>query len=311
MLLIGVNDVSRVSAQVPPYPPLAPSLLKVVRTSWGSSNSSIYASPGDTTIPLYVTVQNIGNRTVTGIRETVILQGPFTNASGGQTVQAYYGQDISPGITATTQFILNIARNASLGDHVLKMEAAYLQIVSGTGATLYLDQEVNMDLPVLVSGTTYSKIYSVAVYSSEVTPGANVTISGTIVDTATSLLSNTNISFSSPAFSRGAFIYVGEADPNVPRPFSVTLQVKQKIDVGSYPIEISASYLDSLGINHIDSVNVTLQVIKSTPTTGSPRIVETSPIQVIINNLWGIFRFFFGSFSAFGFISLRDSTSGI
>ena len=311
MLLIGVNDLSRVSAQVPPYPPLAPSLLKVVNTSWGSSNSSIYASPGNTNIPLYVTVQNIGNRTLTGLGETLILQGPFTNASGGQTIQSYCGQEISPGLTATTQFVLNIARNASLGVHVLKIEANYLQIVSGTGATLYLEQKVDMDLPVLVSGITYSKIYSVVVIPSEATPGANVTISGTVVDTATSLLSNTNISFSSPAFTRGAFLYIGEADPNVPRPFSTTLQVKQKIAVGSYPIEISASYLDSLDINHVDSATVPLQVIEPTPTTTAPRNVETSPIQMIINTLWGIFRFFFGSFSAFGSIYFRDSISGI
>ena len=310
VLLIGVSDVSRVSAQVPPYPPLAPSLLKVVRTSWGSANSSIYASPGDTNIPLYVTVQNIGNRTLTGIRETLILQGPFTNASGGQTIQAYYGQDVSPGITATTQFVLNIAGNASLGIHVLKMESTYLQVVSGTGATLYLDQKVEADVSVFVSGRTYSKIYNVGVYSSKATPGENVTISGTVVDTDTSLLYNTNISFSSAALSRQPFVYIGEADPNVPRPFSVTVQVKQNIAVGSYPIEVAASYLDSLGINHVDSANVTLQVIEPVATP-SPRIVEPSPLQIIINALWGIFRFFFGSFSPFGFIFLRDIASGI
>ena len=211
-----------------------------------------------------------------------------------------------PGLAATTYFILNIDRNASLGIHILKMEASYLQVVSGVGATLYLNQKVNMDLPVLVTGTTYSKIYSVAVYPSEVTPGGNVTISGTIVDTATLLLSNTNVSFSSPAFSRGTFIFVGEADPNVPRPFSVTVQVKRTVAVGSYPVEISASYLDSLGVTHTDSAKVPLQVIQpaSTPT---PSTTERNPIQVVINALWGILRFFFGSF---GGLFLRDFTSG-
>jgi len=312
MLLIGVNDVSRVSAQVPPYPPLAPSLLKVVNPLWGSSNSnsSIYASPGDMNIKLYVTVQNIGNRTVTGLSEALLLQEPFTNTSGGRTVQAYYGQDILPGLTATTYFTLNIGRNASLGMHILKMEANYLQVVSGVGATLYLNQEVNMDLPVLVTGTTYSKIYSVAVYPSEVTPGGNITISGTIVDTATLLLSNTNISFSSPVFSRGAFIYVGEADPNVPRPFSVTVQVKRTVAVGSYPVEISATYLDSLGVTHTDSTKVALQVTQPA-STPAPRTTERNQIQIIINALWGIFRFFFGSFGSFGFMFFRDLTSGM
>jgi len=304
MLFIQVNHVSRVSAQPPPYPPLAPSLFRVVGTSWGSSNlnSSIYAAPGDMNIPLFVTVQNIGNRTATGLSETLVLQEPFTNVSGGRTVSAFYAQDISPGLTATTQFILNIARNASLGVHVLKMETKYLQIVSGVGATLYLNQQISVDLPVLITGTSYATIYSVNLYPSETTPGGNVTISGTIVDTATALLSNTNVSFSSPAFSRGTFIYVGEADPNIPRPFSVTVQVLRTIAEGTYPVEIAATYLDSLGITHITSFRTTLRVIQQvyTPAARSP---ERGPIEVALNILREIFRFFFGSF---GFSVLSD-----
>lgn len=304
MLSIHANDVSRVEAQVPPYPPLAPSLLKVVGTWWGSSNAnvSIYASPGDRNIPLYVTAQNIGNRTVTGLSETLILQEPFTNASGGGTVMAFYGQDILPGLTATTHFVLNIDRNASIGTYTLKMEANYLQVVSGVGATLYLKQPVNMDLPVLITGTTYSKIYSVTVYPSQTTPGGNVTISGTIVDLATALLANTNISFSSPVLSRGIFIYVGEADPNVPRPFSVAFQVKRTVAAGTYPVEISATYLDSLGVIHTDSAKINLEVTQPVETPAPTRTAR-SPIQVILSDLMQIFRFFFGSF---GFMILRD-----
>jgi len=296
-LAIQANDVCRVSAQAPPYPPLAPSIFRVVDTWWGSSNlnSSIYAAPGDMNIPLFVTVQNIGNRTATGLSETLILQEPFTNVSGGRTVSAFYSQEVSPGLTATTRFILNIARNASLGVHNLKMEIKYLQIVSGVGATLYLNQQMNVDLPVLVTGTSYATIYSVNLYPSETTPGGNVTISGTIVDTATTLLSNTNVSFSSPAFSRGAFIFVGEADPNVPRPFSITVQLQRTIAEGTYPVEVSATYLDSLGVTHVTSFKTTLRVIQPSPSPALTR-PERSPTQVVLDMLWGIFRFFFGSF---------------
>jgi len=292
-----VNDVCRVSAQAPPYPPLAPSLFRVVDTLWGSSNSnsSIYAAPGDMNIPLYVTIQNIGNRTATGLSETLILQEPFTNISGGRTVSAFYSQDILPGLTATTRFILNIDRNASLGVHVLKMEIKYLQIVSGVGATLYLNQQMNVDLPVLVTGTSYVTIYSVNLYPSQTTPSGNVTISGTIVDTATALLSNTNVSFSSPAFSRGSFIYVGEADPNIPRPFSVTVQVLGTIAEGTYPVEISVTYLDSLGITHVTPFKTSLQVTRQVRTP-AVTVPERNPFQAAVNFLREIFRFFFGSF---------------
>jgi hypothetical protein len=307
-LSIQSYDVSRVAAQPPPYPPLAPSLLKVMTSLWGSSNAnaSMHASPGDMNLPLYVTVQNIGNRTVTGLSETLFLQGPFTNVSGGQSIMAFYGQDISPGWTATTNFVLNIDRNASLGMHVLKMQADYLQVVAGTGATLYLSQQMNMDIPVLVTGTSYSRIYSVSVYPSQTTPAGNVTISGTIVDLATALLANTNVSISSPAFNRGAFVYIGELDPNIPRPFSGTIQVMRTITPGTYPLEISATYQDSLNVIHTDPFKTTIEVIQpvNTPT---PRRTERNPLQELIADLWQIFRFFFGSL---GFTILRDSTGG-
>src|SRR5208337_3508372 len=122
-LSLQTHDTGRVAAQPPPYPPLAPSILKVVKCLWGSPNdtTSIYASPGDMDLPLYVSVQNIGNRTSTGLSETLFLQAPFTNLSGGRTIVTYYGADISPGGAAQTEFLLNIDGNASLGMHVLKM----------------------------------------------------------------------------------------------------------------------------------------------------------------------------------------------
>ncbi len=306
---LQTHDNGRVAAQPPPYPPLAPSTLKVVNSLWGSPNasSSIYASPGDMNLPLYVSVQNIGNRTSTGLSETLFLQAPFANLSGGRAIVTYYGQDISPGGVAQTEFLLNIASNASIGMHVLKMEANYLQVVPGTGATLYLSEQINMDIPALITQRTYSSVFSVSVYPSTISPGGNLTISGTVVDLATVLLGNTNVSISSPAFIGGAFVYVGEADPNVPRPFSGTIQVKRTTTPGIYPVEVSVTYLDSLNVIHNDLFTIPLEVVPPV-TTPIRRAVARTPFQTLMTDLGQIFRFFFGGLGAF--MILRDSKGG-
>jgi len=254
----------------------------------------MYAAPGDTNIPLFVTVQNIGNRTATGLSETLFLQESFTNISGGQIARAFYENNIEPGLTATTRFIMNIARNASIGVHILRMQIDYLQIVSGTGTTLYLRKQIEVELPIIITGTSYATIYSINVFPKEVTPGGNVTISGTLVNTATSALSNTNVSFSSPAFSRGTFIYTGQTDPNIPRPFSITVQIQRTLTAGTYPVELFATYMDSLGVTHISSAKTTLSIVQQvyTPSEKPP---ERSLPDVVRDILWRIFRFLFGS----------------
>lgn len=283
-----------VSGQAPPYPPLAPSSFKVVGVSWATPNATFNAAPGDTNVPLYVTVQNIGNRTATGLSLNLFLQQPFTNMSGGGSAFAFYGNSISPGLTASTKFLLNIARNASVGLHTLKMKIGYLQVVSGTGTTLYLKQETEVDLPLLITGTPYMAIYSVNVSPKEIIPGGNVTISGTVVDMTSSSMSNTNISVSSPAFMRGSFIYVGQSDANIPRPFSVAAQLRRDVTEGTVPIEISVSYLDSFNVNHVSSSTTSVRVIQRsfTPSVAS---ISKGPIDIAIDMLWGIFRLLFGS----------------
>ncbi|MGQ9542499.1 MAG: hypothetical protein ACUVTM_00205 [Candidatus Bathyarchaeia archaeon] len=288
------SQLFNVSAQAPPYPPLKPSMFKVVRTSWISPNLTISAVPGDTNIPLYITVQNIGNRTATGLSQTLFLREPFTNISGGNIVKAFYESNVSPGLAATTKFVLNIARNASVGPHALKMRIDYLQIVSGVGATLYLEQQVEVEVPVLVTGTPLITIYSVNIYPMEAPPRGNVTISGTVVNTGTLTMSNTNVSLSSPAFIRGAFIFIGQADPDIPRPFSATLQVKRGLAEGVYPITLHVTYSDPYGVGHISSATSAVRVAQRTPATPGKPPTKT-PIEIFYDILIRVLRFFFGA----------------
>jgi hypothetical protein len=173
------------------------------------------------------------------------------------------------------------------------MRISYLQIVSGTGTTLYLEQQTEVEVPVLITDTSYLAVYLVSVYPMEVNPGGNLTISGNVVNTAASTLSNLNISVSSSAFLREPFVFIGQTDPNIPRPFSFTVQVKSDLQNGTNLILISATFSDSYDVNHVTSSTTSMQVaqpVLKTVTTPTTR----GPIEVIINSLWEIVRFFFG-----------------
>jgi len=298
-LLFLFDAPVKISAQGPPYFPLQPPSFNVVNVIWGSSTSQINAASGDANIPLIVTIQNIGNSTVTGISETLILEQPFTNVSGGQLANSFYENgSISPGSTGSSQFILNIAKDATPGDYVLTMRIDYLMIVSGVGQTLYIAQETDVKVPVLISGKPYVVIYSVNIFPGVVPPAGNITVSGNAVNTATTTsFYNTNVSISSPAFAQQTSIFVGQIDPNIPRPFSAAFQIRRGLSNGTFPIKILVTYTDTLNIIHVSSSTVTFQVQQQASTT--PRQLQTrGPIQIIVDFLMRIFQFFFGSSTA-------------
>jgi len=290
------DDSARVAAQGPPYFPLQPSWFNVVDTYWGSSDDKINAAPGDTSIPLIVTIQNIGNTTVTGLSETLVLQSPFTNMSGGQLAKSFYEGSISPGSTSSAQFFLNIGQEGAPGEYVLTMRIDYLAIVSGVGQTLYIAQETEIEVPVLIASTHYVTIYSINILPRETQPAGNITISGNIVNTATaSSFYNTNVSISSPAFSKSTFIFIGQIDPNIPRPFSATFQVTRGLSNGTYPVKILVTYQDALNIIHVSSAEMTIRVQQQTSTPPVRPSETRGPVQMLIDFLLRIFQFFFGS----------------
>jgi hypothetical protein len=278
---------------------LQPISFKVVKTAWGSTGAEIDAAPGDTNIPLLVTIRNMSNSTVTGISETLILQQPFTNRSRGHLAHSFYEGSISPGSTGSAQFILNIGRGAAPGEHVLRMRIEYLTIVSGVGGTLYIAQETEVKVPVFIAGTHYVVIYDVMVVPEEVAPAGNITVSASVVNTATaSSFYNTNVSISSPAFLKGAYVFVGQIDPNIPRPFSATLEIQRGLPNGTFQGEILVTYLDSLNVIHVSSTLANFRVQRQAPTLPVRPSQRVELMQIIVDFLWRLLQFFFGSSAA-------------
>ncbi len=298
-LLLQIDNSAKVSVLGQPYFPLQPVRFKVVRTVWGSTTAEIDAAAGDKNIPLIVTMRNMSNATVTGLEQTLLLQQPFSSRAGGQSVHSYFEGSISPGSTGNIQFTLDIDGNAAPGQYVLNMRVDCLTIVSGTGATLYIAQQTDVEVPVLISATRYVVVYDVLVDPEQNQPGGNITISGTVVNKATaSSVYNTNISITSPVFPKGASVFIGQLDPNIPRPFSATLGIQRSLANGTYQGEIRVTYQDTAYVIHVSSGIAQFRVQQQTRTFPGRTTQQTQtggPVQVIVDFLHRIFQFFFGS----------------
>jgi hypothetical protein len=175
------------------------------------------------------------------------------------------------------------------------MRVDYLTVASGVGSTLYIAREAEVEVPLLVAGTYYVTIYSVNILPKQVEPAGNITVSGNIVNTATSkTFYNTNVSISSSAFVKSAFIFIGQIDPNIPRPFSATFQIQRNLLNGTYPVKILATYQDTSNIIHVSSSVGSINVQQShTPPTMRPE--TRGPIEILVDFIRRIFQFFFGS----------------
>jgi hypothetical protein len=146
-------------------------------------------------------------------------------------------------------------------------------------------------------------VYDIVVDPEQVQPAGNITISGTVVNMATaSSFYNTNISITSPVFLRGAYVFIGQIDPNIPRPFSTTLGIQRSPLNGTFQAEIRVTYQDTLSVIHVSSAAARFLVQQTTsrPSTGSfiPTTAQRSPVQILLDFLWRIFQFFFGSSTA-------------
>lgn len=290
---------------IQPIPP--PGWFNVGKVIWGTGSTESYASPGDRYIPLEVTLQNIGNNSVTGLNVKLRLAFPFSNITGGEIASAYYGSDIQPGQSAAIKFTLNISPRASRGEYKLFMDINYLQSYAGVGKTIYMQRSTSVEVPVQITGQQYMTVFDVNIAPPEASAGGNITISGNIVYTLYGqTASNTSISLRSPVvFSgRNPYTFIGQVDPNVPRPFSVLFRIDPATKPGAYPIEITVNYLDTLLISH---TVVRTEQVRVTPFEPGPRTLprrELSPWDVLWRMVRSVIDAFFGSTSPF--ISLNS-----
>jgi hypothetical protein len=267
--------------------------INIVSATWVTSEATyetgrmwteIEAAPGDRNIRLRVTFQNLSNATISGVTTELRLQFPFTNVTGGAISRAGYSGSISPGATASVDFLMNIDLAGAPGEYKLDMVVNYVETASGVGKTLYFLKSAVAQVPVVVSSTRYMVIYSTIASPSTTVPAGNVTISGNLLNIGKISVYNTNVTISSQAMVRPTSIVVGQVDPNVPRPFSSGIQLRRDIAPGTYPINISVTYSDAMAISHISQITLRL-VVRPSEARPPPVVQKQSDLVTFLIRL--------------------------
>lgn len=149
-----------------------------------------------------------------------------------------------------------------------------------------------------VQGWIKLVLYGIQLTPSASVPGGNVTISGSLLDSGNLAAYNANVTVESEALATGtqASVFLGEIDPNIPRPFSLLVSFKKNLANGTYPIVVKVSAIDTNRPAYPYNVQQSSQVQITIPAVQTRTLTRQTGVTAI---LFEVLRFLYGLF--FGF----------
>lgn len=148
-------------------------------------------------------------------------------------------------------------------------------------------------------------LYGIQVTPSTTSPGGNATISGNLLNTGNLAAYDANVTVLSdivvPSSLSSAFL--GEIDPNIPRPFSMLVVFKSSVPEGNYTMLVQASAIDNgrPASPYVIPGSVNIQLKRSVVNPNQRRGGPTGIIGILLEILRYLEGAFFGSASAFSF----------
>jgi len=143
-------------------------------------------------------------------------------------------------------------------------------------------------------------LYGIQITPTVAAPGGNATISGSLLNAGNLAAYDANVTIESDILLPGSInsYFIGEIDPNIPRPFSLLVLFKQNIPDGNYTINVKVSATDNNrpGIPLTSQENSQIQISRASavPTQRFPR-GPTGIVGEIITILRNLFNAFFGA----------------
>jgi hypothetical protein len=142
-------------------------------------------------------------------------------------------------------------------------------------------------------------IYGVIVTPTVTAPGGNLSISGNLLNGGNLASYNANVSVLSSAIVPGiaSSVYIGEVDPNIPRPFSLFFGLKPGLPDGNYTLTLFATAIDTNkpGSAYTGTQTVQVQVTRASAQTQARRPRQLGPMDILLEILRTLYETFFGS----------------
>ena len=163
-------------------------------------------------------------------------------------------------------------------------------------------QEVH-DVSFSVNGWINLILYGIQITPATTTPGGNATLSGNLLNSGNLAAFNANVTVESDALVPSALssAYLGEIDPNIPRPFSFLMVVKRNVAEGNYTLLVKASAIDSSrpGSPYTAETTSKIQVRRATTQPSNQGRQTSGVVSMLLEILRYLMDAFFGSLSPF------------
>jgi hypothetical protein len=147
-----------------------------------------------------------------------------------------------------------------------------------------------------VQGWIKLVLYGIQVTPPSTTSGGNATVSGNLLNSGNLAAYNANVTVQSEALAPGAAtsVFLGEVDPNIPRPFSLLVTYKKNLTEGAYSLIVRVSAIDTNRPAYPYSVQSAAPIEITKPVVQT----RTEPRQAggVIGIIFEILRFLYGVF---------------
>jgi hypothetical protein len=203
----------------------------------------------------HITVTLSGQSLTAGFNNTVTVtvQNDFYTAiydvdiSVSLTTLTLYGDNhwhfdsITMGQPKTLAFDLYAPVSATGSSYQGTITITYKQL-----GDISYTQEVH-DIGFSVYGYINLIMYGVQMTPATTTPGGNTTVSGNLLNSGNLAAYNANVSVISEALAprTQSSIFIGEVDPNIPRPFSLLVIFKTGLKPDNYSVTVRVSAIDN------------------------------------------------------------------
>ena len=274
--------------------------------------------------PTHLTVTIEGQVLTAGFNNNVTLT--VTNSYPAQSIypsSAIYDVDVAVSIPTPLQMSgdnhwhydsLALQQSVSIGFQVYAAIAAIGSAYEGTVTLTYRQlgdlsyTSESHSIGFQVQGWIKLALYGIQLTPPATIPGGNVTVSGNLLNSGNLAAYNANVTVESEALATGtqASVFLGEIDPNIPRPFSLLVSFKKNLTNGTYPIVVKVSAVDTNRAAYAYNVQQASQVQITMPAVQTRTQTRQTGVTAI---LFEVLRFLYGLFFGFWSIVSRVCTT--
>ena len=252
--------------------------------------------------------------TVTGQSLTAGFNNTVTITLLNNYISAIYSTDIAVSLPSTLTLIgdnhwhydsIALGQSVTISFQVYAPTSAIGSTLLGSLAATYKqlgdvsNTQESHALSFSIYGYINLLIYGVQLTPKSIAPGGNATISGNLLNNGNLAAFNTNVTVKSEALapSSSSSVFVGEVDPNIPRPFSLLIVFKATMPQGNYSITVRVSAVDNNrpGVPIVSQRDTEIQIKRPTQQPGTQRQQATGIVARIYQILRYLYDMFVGS----------------